>query len=96
MSEASKRTEPTKEELAKYYQDYYKWLDILYPIKSFEISGKDGKKLSFFNGFNIDFEDEKKSGNLAYHLKELAYEEAFEEEKKLNLLGESYKRQKHF
>ena len=86
MSEETTKVELTKEELAKAWKDYYEWLDSIYQIKNFELTGKNGQKLCFFHGFNQGKENSKK---LAYLLRDSEYGKVFEEQKKKDLLGES-------
>lgn len=80
----------SKEELARDYQEYYEWLDTIYPVESFELEGRDGEKLYFHHGYNLyDKEDEEQL--LVYHLRSSDYKQFAQQQKSLHLKGEEAK-----
>lgn len=82
--EKEKKPKRTKEELAKAYRDYLKWLDEVCPLEEFELKGKDGEILNFYRGNIYRSEPEMKG----YYLRDKEYKQAYEEKKQQLLLGE--------
>lgn len=82
--EKEKKPKRTKEELAKAYRDYLKWLDEVCPLEEFELKGKDGEILNFYRGSisknNLEWK--------CYFLRDKEYKQAYEEKKQQLLLGE--------
>ncbi len=81
----------TKEEIAKYYQDYYKYLKDIYPVAHFNISGKNGEKLCFYRG-NLHYREEPVS--LVYYLRDEKFREFEKQKMASNLRGEEFKDEK--
>lgn len=86
----SEKPKKSKEELARDYQEYYEWLDTIYPVESFELEGRDGEKLYFHHGYNLyDKEDEEQ--RLVYYLRGADYKQFAQQQKNLHLKGEEAK-----
>lgn len=91
MSNQKEKTEPTKEEIAEFWRNYYDLVDTVYPLRSFEIKGKDGEMLNFYHGFNlIRNTDRGEEQLLLYCLKDAGYQEAYEEKREKDLAGEKH------
>ena len=84
MSKETSKPPRTKEELAKFWKDHYEQMDSIYPVKSFEIQGKNEETLTFY--CRNDYKEDPQF--LCYDLIDAEYQEAVEEQKKHNLLGE--------
>lgn len=76
----------TKEELAKSYSGYLKLVDEVYPLKEFELKGKDGEILNFYRGSISINEPEWK----CYDLRDKEYKQAYEKKQQQLLLGEEW------
>lgn len=85
MREETSKPKMTKEELAKFWKDYYDWINSTYPVEHFEIQGNNGELLSFYRGAKRYKDDSPK---IYYYLKDSGYQKAYEERKKQHLLGE--------
>lgn len=85
MSKETSKPPRTKEELAKFWKDYYDWINSTYPVEHFEIQGNNGELLSFYREAKRYKDDSPK---IYYYLKDLGYQKAYEKQKKQNLLGE--------
>ena len=83
MSRKTSKPKMTKEELAKFWKDYYDQMDSIYPVKSFEIQDKNGEILTFY----LDKPYISESPSFSFSLKDTEYQKAFEQQKRLDLLG---------
>lgn len=83
MSRKTSKPKMTKEELAKFWKDYYDQMDSIYPVKSFEIQDKNGEILTFY----LDRPYIGESPSFSFSLKDAEYQKAFEQQKRLDLLG---------
>lgn len=84
MNKETKKPKMTKEEIAKYYQEYYSWLQSIYPTETFDIQGKNGETLHFYRGFNSRDEENR----LTYYLIDDEYIQYLERQKALRMQGE--------
>lgn len=95
MSKETDKSKMTKEEIAKYWNNYYNWIYSIYPIKDFEIPGKSGETLYFHHGYNTYF-DKNKPQYLLYFLVDEDFKEFDAERVKLSLRGEEIKDKKEY
>lgn len=83
----SEKPKKSKEELAKDYQQYYEWLDTIYPIGNFELQGREGETLYFHHGYNL-YDKKDDEPVLVYHLRDTSYKEFAQQQRELLLKGE--------
>lgn len=83
MSSDAEKKEMTKEEIAKKYKDYYEKLNSIYPVRDFEIPGKDGQPIYFHRSNQVDH-----PSYLIYFLRDKGFKEFQEKIDELNLKGE--------
>lgn len=90
-----KTVEDTKEELARKYREYYKWLNSIYPIEGFEISGKNNETLYFHHANNL-YHIEQEEQDMIYYLRDIAFKEYAERIVKAYLQGEKIQDDREF
>ncbi len=81
------KSKMTKEEIAKFWREYYAWIKTIYPIDSFEIQGKNGEKLYFHRG-NPWPGDKYVANQIFYFLRDNNYKQVEAQIVERNLRGE--------
>ena len=75
IEEKKEKRVPTKEEMANWFNEYYDWLESIYPVKNFEIPGRNEEPLYFYHGYNDRILDKDKPQCLVYFLRDNEFQE---------------------
>ena len=86
MNKKTEVKEVKREEVAQKWEEYYEWIQSIYPLRTFEIEGENGEILIFHHGFSPKVPSEQTT--LHYSLIDKEYSEYLEELMKLRLQGE--------